>query len=228
MKKLIHVENLSYSIPYGAHILKDINFELGEGEFIGVLGRNGSGKTTLMDLLLGFRSHTKGKLEVLGESPMSFERKNLQEICFLSHEANSKGSITIGQYLHFFAEMYPRYSKSEEKNLLNFFTLNPDDKLGSLSTGQQKKVQAVAAFCSLPKIVLIDEITAVLDPETRDQFFKVIHYLKEKHKMSFILATNIAEDLIGRADKVLFIDQGHCSIKESAEILDLFKIEKAS
>lgn len=228
MKPLIKVENLNYVIPYGPTILDDVSFELYEGELIGVLGRNGVGKTTLMDMLLGFRPFTSGNIEVLGESPLSSTRKNLHSICFLSHDSAVKGNLSIEQLLSWYQSLYPDYSKEEEKFLLDFFQLNPLDKIGSLSTGQQRKAQAAAAFSARPKVVLIDEITAVLDPETRDQFFKVIKHLKEKNKMSFILATNIAEDLISRADRVLFIDKGHASIKNPSEILHLFKIEKAA
>lgn len=228
MKTLIKVENLNYVIPYGPTILEGVSFELKEGEFIGVLGRNGVGKTTLMDLLLGFRPSTSGLIEVLGENPIDLDRKQLRSICFLSHEANSKGNLTISQYLKFFSQLYPGYSIEEEKYLMNFFSLNPTDKMGALSTGQQKKVQAVAVFSSSPKVVLIDEITAVLDPETRNQFFNVLQHYKEKKKISFILATNIAEDLINRADKVLFIDHGRGVVKNSTEIYHLFKIEKSA
>jgi ABC-2 type transport system ATP-binding protein len=228
MQKIIKVENLNYSIPYGKEILKDISFELFEGEFIGILGLNGSGKTTLMDLLLGYRPQTSGMIEVLDESPLSYSRKNLHSICFLAHDSIAKGNLTIEQLLDWYADLYPNYSRKEESFLMEIFKLNRHDKIGSLSTGQQRKAQAVAAFSACPKIVLIDEITAVLDPETRDQFFRVIHHLKTNNKMSFIIATNIAEDLIGRADKVLFIDQGRGKMTDSHEILNLFKIEKVS
>ena len=228
MKTLIKIENLNYSIPYGPQILEDINFCLQEGEFLGVLGRNGAGKTTLMDLILGFRPSTSGKIEVLGENPISLNRKKLSSICFLSQDSILKGTISIGQYLKFYSSFYPSYSKEEELFLLDFFSLKPEDQIGSLSTGQQKKVQAVGSLSTLPRLVLIDEITAVLDPETRNQFFKVLSHLREKNGLGIILATNIAEDLISRADKVLFIDQCKGSIKNPSEILSLFKIEKAA
>lgn len=226
MTKLINVENLNYTIPYGADILKDVSFSLHPGEFIGVLGRNGVGKTTLLDLILGFRPITSGVIEVLGEDPMSLNRKQLNSICFLSHDSTLKATISISQYLKFFSSFYPSYSKEEERFLLDFFSLRPDDQIGALSTGQQKKVSAVAALSALPKIILIDEITAVLDPETRSQLFKVLLHLKEKNNLGIILATNIAEDLINRADKILFIDQCHGSMKSPDEILNLFKVEK--
>lgn len=226
MKNLIKAENLNYSIPYGADILKNINFDLNEGEFLGVLGRNGVGKTTLMDLVLGARPITSGNLEVLGEKPLINDRKNLKSICFLSQDSVLKNTLTITQFLKFYSSFYPSYSKQEESSLLSFFSLDPADKIGALSTGQKKKLQAVSALSTLPKLILIDEITAVMDPETRDQLFKVLSHLKQKNGLGIILATNIAEDLINRADKVLFIDQGHGRIHLPSEILSLFQVEK--
>lgn len=228
MKKLISVENLSYSIPYGQNILTDISFDLHEGEFLGVLGRNGVGKTTLIDLLLGLRQHSKGSIDILGENPMDLERQNKNLICFLSHDANLKGNITVAQYLKFYSGFFPNYSLEQEKRLMDFFSLKPVDKIGALSTGQQKKVQAVGALSCMPKIFLIDEMTAVLDPETRSQLFKVLHEFKVKNGLGIILATNIAEDLISRADKILFINDCKGSIQKPSDILELFNLEIAS
>lgn len=228
MKKLIRVEGLNYTIPYGAEILKDVSFTLGRGELLGVLGRNGSGKTTLIDLLMGMRPLTSGTIEILGENPMSADRKHLNEVCFLSHEATFKNTITIGEYLKFVSLFYPTYSKEEETFLLKYFSLNAEEKIGGLSTGQKKKVQIVGVLSSRPKILIVDEITAVLDPETRNLFFNLLLDQKEKHGLSVILATNIAEDLINRADRVLFVEKGKTSLCHPSDILTLFKVEKAA
>jgi ABC-2 type transport system ATP-binding protein len=228
VKKLISVQDLTYSIPYGQNILKDISFDLHAGEFLGVLGRNGVGKTTLIDLLLGLRLHTSGTIDILGESPMAPDRKNTNAICYLSHDANLKGNISVAQYLKFYAGFFPSYSLEQEKKLLEYFSLNLTDRVGGLSTGQQKKVQAVGALSSMPKLLFIDEMTAVLDPETRSQLFKVLHLFKVEHGLGIILATNIAEDLINRADKILFINDCKGSLQNPSDILELFNVEKAS
>ncbi len=228
MKSLIRVENLNYTIPYGAEILKDVSFNASEGELLGVLGRNGSGKTTLIDLLLGMRPPTSGLIEVLGENPMSIGRKHLDRVCFLSHEANFKNTITIGEFLKFFSFFYPAYLKSEELFLLDYFSLKADEKIGGLSTGQKKKVQIVAALSARPKLLIVDEITAVLDPETRSLFFRAIENQKEKNGLSVVLATNIAEDLINRADRILFVEKGEASLRDASEILTLFKVENVA
>lgn len=226
MNKLISIENLNYTIPYGADILKNISFSVSEGEFLGVLGRNGVGKTTLIDIILGIRACTSGSIKILGEDPMNADRAHLSSICFLSQDSVLKGSLTVEQYLKFYASLYPTYSVEQEGKLLRYFSLEKKIQIGALSTGQKKKVQAVGALSTFPKLILIDEITAVLDPETRDQLFKILLHLKEQNGLSIVLATNIAEDLINRADRVLFIDKGEAAVHAPSEIFKLFQVEK--
>ncbi|MBY0413364.1 MAG: ABC transporter ATP-binding protein [Bdellovibrionales bacterium] len=228
MKNLLKVERLNYTLPNGRSILEGVSFELLEGEFLGILGRNGVGKTTLMDLLLGIKPLTSGTIKILGEDPLSPQRVCLSDICFLSQDNSLKSSLSVRQFLNFYSNLYPNYSKDEEAHLLNFFSLKPESIIGSLSTGQQKKVQIVAGMSARPKIVLIDEITAVLDPETRNHFFQVLKRHKDERKLGIILATNIAEDLISRADRVFFIDNGRGESVSPSEILNLFKVEKVA
>ncbi|MFA6238100.1 MAG: ABC transporter ATP-binding protein [Bacteriovorax sp.] len=228
MKNLIKVEDLSYSIPFGKEILKDVSFELNEGEIIGILGRNGAGKTTLIDLLLGIRPTTKGSIKILGENPIKEDRIGSTSICFISQDVSLNSSLGVGKFLDFYAGFYPQYSRSEEKCLLELFTVNREDQIASLSTGQQKKVQIIAALAANPKILLIDEITAVLDPETRNQFFTQLSKEKTTKGLSIVLATNIAEDLTSRADKVLFIDNGVGRIEQPDQILNLFNLKKSA
>lgn len=228
MKKIIRTENLVYQIPHGKEVLKDVSFELYEGEFLGVLGRNGVGKTTLIDLCLGLRTPTSGSVYVLDENPLALERQNLEHICFIAHDSTVKDTLTVRQYFNFVADLYPSYKHDDEKSLLEFFNIDEKEKIGALSTGQKKKVLTIGALATRPKLILIDEVTAVLDPESRDQFFKALHHYKSKHNMSIVLATNIAEDLIDRADRVLFIDKGVCALKHPSTILELFSVRKVA
>ncbi len=223
---ILKVENLDYSIPTGQAVLKGISFSIHPGEFMGVLGRNGVGKTTLMDLLMGFRDHVVGSITVFGKPPVSNCREHYERVSFLSQEVFLKGSISIDKFLKFHATFHQHYDFEEEKRLLRYFDLERHTKVGALSTGQQKKVQIVANLASMPQLILIDEITAVLDPETRMQFFDLLKEYRTKHNVAIVLATNIAEDLVSRADKILFITSESASIHEPEEISVLFNIEE--
>lgn len=224
MRKLISIEGLSYSIPYGETLLNNINLDIHEGELLGILGHNGSGKTTLLDVILGNKKASLGAISVLDENPHGINRKNKQQVVYLSQDVSIKGDVSIGDFLKFHSSFYPNYSQVEEAHLLEVFELRKDQKIGSLSTGQQKKVQIIAGFSAIPKLIIIDEITAVLDPETRDKFFKELLNVKEKYKASILLATNIAEDLVDRADRVLFIENRQAVVHNPEDIMKLFNI----
>ncbi len=224
MQKIIHLKDMSYSIPYSDSILETLNLEVSAGEFIGVLGHNGAGKTTLMDLLMGFRKSSSGLLEIMGEDPHAIARAHRKDVVFLSQEVSIKSSISIRQFLKFHASFYDLYSTEEEAHLLKVFQLDAEARIGSLSTGQQKKVQVVANLSVKPKLILIDEITAVMDPETRQIFFNEISRMRKEYKSAVILATNIAEDLIERVDKIYFIKDKKGSLYSPQDIGRLFNL----
>lgn len=224
MRKLISIEDMSYTIPYGETILNTVNLEINEGELLGILGHNGSGKTTLLDVILGNKKASSGKIHVLDEDPHSPKRKNKQKIVYLSQDVSIKGDLSIGAFFKFHSAFYPEYSFNDEKHLLEVFELNKEMKVGALSTGQQKKVQIIAGLSAIPSLIIIDEITAVLDPETRDIFFKELLNVKKKYATSILLATNLAEDLVDKADRVLFIENHQAILHKPEDIMKLFNI----
>lgn len=224
MQKIIHLKDMSYSIPYGEKILDRVNLELDAGIFLGVLGHNGAGKTTLMDILMGFRKASEGEARVFGEDPHAIARSHRKDVAFFSQDVNLKGAISIRQFLDFHGGFHDNYNKDLEKHLLKVFSLKDDAKIGSLSLGQQKKVQVISGLACMPKLILIDEITAVLDPETRVLFFREIDRYRKQFPCVVILATNIAEDLIDRVDQILFIKDKVSKLYSPSEIARLFNL----
>ncbi len=222
---VIRLKDVIYKIPNGHVVYENLNFELELGEFIGVLGKNGAGKTTLLDLLMGYRPITTGEIEVLNEDPMSLSRRRKKDIFVLSHDIQIQSSHSVRNYLDFTSFFYENYDKDKEQELLEYFGINADVKMGSLSTGQKVKAQIVAAMSAKPKLYLMDEVTAVLDPESRKQFFVLLKKLHAQKDCSLIMATNIAEDMNGVVDKVLFIDHKHADVHEVSEIEHLFNLD---
>lgn len=225
---MLKVSSLIYQVPQGDVVLDDINFDVKQGEFLGILGRNGAGKTTLLDLIMGFRAYTSGEILVNDEHPQSINKINAHEVAFLSQDLKLKQGTSVGKFLEFHRFFYPQYSLQKESELLAFFELDPKQKIGSLSTGQQKKTQIVAGIASQAKLILIDEITAVLDPETRLKFFVILEKIHKEGNSAIVLATNIVEDLTGRVDKVLFIDRNKAKVLTEFHIEYLFDLDLVS
>ena len=222
---LIKLKNVNYQVPNGQEVYENLNFELFLGDFFGVLGKNGAGKTTLIDLLMGYRPITTGEISIMGEDPMSSHRRKKHEIFVLSHDINIQQSHKVQNYLEFTSFFYENYDKELEKEMLEYFGIDINAKFGALSTGQKVKAQIVAAVAARPKLILIDEVTAVLDPESRKRFFVVLKRLKKQGNCSLIMATNIAEDLNGIVDKVLFIDHKNADVYPVEEIKHLFNLD---
>lgn len=225
---LVKLKDVHYRIPNGDAIYENLNFELYLGDFFGVLGKNGAGKTTLMDLLMGYRSISSGEMTVMGECPMSTSRRNKHEIFVLSHDIQIQQSHKISNYLEFTSFFYPSYDREEEARLLKYFGLDASAKFGALSTGQKVKAQIVAAFSAKVKLILMDEVTAVLDPESRKRFFDLLKQSRASKECSIIMATNIAEDLNGIVDKVLFIDSKSASLHSVDDIKHLFNLDQGA
>lgn len=221
---IVKLKNVHYQIPRGSTIYEDLNLEIYEGDFIGVLGKNGAGKTTLMDLLMGYRPISSGEISVMGEDPMSPFRRNKKNIYTLSHDIHIQKSHRVKDYLEFTKFFYPNFSDSIAKSVLEFLDIDPNVKFAALSTGQKVKAQVAGAFASQAKLILMDEVTAVLDPESRKKFFTLLKSAKKQGDKSVIMATNIAEDLNGTTDKVLFIDNKNAQVHGIEEIKHLFNL----
>tara|TARA_R110000868_G_scaffold86182_12_gene241759 strand:- start:1267 stop:1944 length:678 start_codon:yes stop_codon:yes gene_type:complete len=221
---MLEIRNMSYQIPKGRMILENLNLTVWPGEFLGLLGKNGAGKTTFLDLIMGLRPVSKGQIVFQGHDPQFLPQVVAEDLVFLSQDIKLPRSMSIQEYLDYMSFFYSNYDHDKEEELLDYFEMSPKAKIGSLSTGQQKKAQIVSGLCSNAQLMIIDEITAVLDPESRLKFFTILEKLHTKRTQSLILATNIAEDLVGRVDRVLFLDHGKATYHDSSEVHNLFKL----
>lgn len=219
---MIKIENVNYSIPNGDPVLVDVSFEIKSGDFIGVLGKNGAGKTTLIDLIMGFRRPTSGKVVVFDKDPSTSDRGMFNQISFLSQDVWLKDNISVNDFFKFHSTFYETYSIEDQNNLLTKFKVDLKLKIGGLSTGQKRRVQIIAAIASRPKILLIDEITAVLDPDARKVFFDLLIEINLKHNTAIVLATNIVEDLKDRIKNLIFIKDHKIEKHEPCNLDKLF------
>lgn len=172
------------------------------------LGENGAGKTTLLDLMMGFKKPTQGRIRVFGEEFKDDSCDIRKKVAYLSEKVDIPGDWNGRDFLDFHSFFYENYDYKLEKELLETFQIDQLQRTGNLSTGQIRRLQIVGALASKPKLIIIDEITAVLDIVARIRLLQTLLELQEKNKLSVILATNIPEGLEHYATHVLLLNQG--------------------
>lgn len=223
---IIELRDVLYQIPNGDTIYHNLNLKVNEGEFYGVLGKNGAGKSTLIEIIMGLRKISGGEVKVFNEDPQGNYRSQKNKIFVVTHDMTVPSNISIKHLLEFYQYFYPNYDISIQNELLELFELDQKKKFGTLSTGQKIKALLCAAFSARVELYLLDEVTAVLDPKSRRNFFMYLKKFRSLHPCSLLLATNIAEDLHQTVDSVVFIDSAHKVLVTDVDKLDsLFDLE---
>lgn len=207
-----------YSYYGKSPILQDIDFQVKEGEFLGIVGRNGVGKTTLLRTIMGLTDHTDGML--------SFNSTNLLGIS--THERAAAGIAYIPQG----REVIPRFTVRE--NLLmgmfsradksrripeHIFELFPmlwdfiDRRGGDLSGGQQQQLAIGRALAMDPKILLLDEPTEGIQPNIVKQIEGVIRKLNQEMGLTIVLVEQNTKFVRQTADSFLLLDKGRVALR---------------
>tara|TARA_B100000131_G_scaffold261405_1_gene257527 strand:- start:653 stop:1351 length:699 start_codon:yes stop_codon:yes gene_type:complete len=173
-------------------VIKNISFKVRKNSIVGILGKNGAGKTTLLGILLGLITPTKGDVYILGKNLKLNKKEILSEINFQSPYVDLPKKMTVEQNLCFYSRLYgiKNFYKVIEK-LANELKVKEllKKNYGSLSAGQKTKINLCKALLNEPKLLLLDEPTASLDPETS---IFIRNYLLEyqKRTSSSILITS--------------------------------------
>jgi ABC-2 type transport system ATP-binding protein len=204
----IDVSKLNYQIGRDKRILTDINFNVEPGSFVAVLGENGAGKTTLLDLMMGFREPSAGSLLVQDEQPYLDNWEQRNEISYLSEKVDMPGDWSAGEFLDFNKFFYKNYSGEKEQNLVREFRVDRASRLGNMSAGEIRRAQVVASLSIQPSLIIVDEITAVLDIVGRRKFMNLLNDLNKTTGCTVVLATNILEDLAEHISHVLLVQKG--------------------
>lgn len=203
--KLIEVKKLSKSIR-GKEILKDISFDIEDGDCLALIGPNGAGKTTLMDCLLGDKFLTSGQALVQGLQPTDNHLK--QSVAILPQENTMVEDLKVRELIAFFRAVYPNsLSESEIDGLLGFTDKQKDQLASKLSGGQKRLFSFVLALIGRPKILFLDEPTSAMDTSTRQHFWEIVDQLKRKG-VTIVYSSHYIEEVEHTADRILVLHKG--------------------
>ena len=202
---MIKVESLNKNIK-DKGILKDISFEVAEGECIALIGPNGAGKTTLLDCLLGDKLVTSGQVSIqdlpVTSSKLDYTRS------YLPQENVIVQKLKVKELIAFFQRIYPNHLSNQEiDKLLQFDKQQKEQFAEKLSGGQKRLFSFVLTLIGRPKLVFLDEPTAAMDTSTRQRFWEIVQELKAKG-VTILYSSHYIEEVEHTADRILVLNKG--------------------
>ncbi len=198
-------------------VLSGLSFDLRKGDYLGLVGPNGSGKTTLIRLILGFFSPTGGSISLFGHNPSQFSE--WRRIGYLPQrivDFNPHFPATVLEVVALGLLSRKKFPKRMDKSdnvyidkaleILDIGDIR-NELIGKLSGGQQQRVFLAKAMVGDPEMLILDEPTTALDPDTREKFFATLKSLNKDLDVTIIMITHDMGTIGGYASKMLYLDK---------------------
>lgn len=205
----------------GKTAVDNVSARLREGVY-GFLGANGAGKTTAMQMICGLITPTSGEVKVDGKNNIGMGEEFRDMLGYLPQEFGYTAGFTAMEFLLYIASikgLNPRYAKMKAEELLNLVNLSTEanHKIRTFSGGMKRRLGIAQALLNDPKILILDEPTAGLDPKERSYFRSIISQMA-KDKI-IIISTHIVSDVEYNSDEIMMMKNGKIICKDSAGAL---------
>ena len=247
---MLEISNLHVVFNKGTvnekHALKGINLTINEGDFVTVIGGNGAGKSTMLNSIAGAFSVESGSIKLdnheITKLP-DYKRAAFISRVFQDPLIGTAGNMSIEENLALAARRGKRrtlkwYTNNEEreffKSVLAEFDLGLEDrmmqKVGTLSGGQRQAITLLMASLASPKLLLLDEHTAALDPKTALKVLNVTKKIAEQNNLTVLMITHNMSDAIAYGNKLIMMNEGKivftCEGEEKKNLTIPFLMEK--
>jgi ABC-2 type transport system ATP-binding protein len=202
--------------------VKDLDLTVEDGEIMGIIGHNGAGKSTTLKMIVGLISPTSGQVEVMGRDMAKESTYVKQFIGYLPEESPLYENMTAAEYLMFFSELYEmpkREAKKQIDVLLGSLRLSEQHRLtGEFSKGMKRKVAIARTLLHGPRLLILDEPNAGLDPLTSFFIINYLKSLKDQGKTILLSAHNLFHvEYI--CDRVAILKNGRLLVCDSMEAM---------
>ena len=193
-------------------VVKDLSFEIKQGEIFGLLGPNGAGKSTTIRMLITLTRPSRGKVEVAGYDVLTSPEQVKRNIGIVLQQTSVDGELTVWENMEFHGRMHHIPNPQRQELIdrwLEYVELSDrrESLVKSLSGGMKRRVQIARALLHNPKVLFLDEPTVGLDPQTRRRLWEIIKDLNRKG-MTILLTTHYMEEVEFLCDRIGIIDRG--------------------
>ena len=198
---------------YGSHYaVNDLSFRVEKGQIYGFLGPNGAGKSTTMNIITGYLAPTAGEVKINGHDMIKEPEEAKRCIGYLPEMPPVYPDMTVGEYLRFAAQLKRIPSGKREESIEEVMKMTrildmKDRRIRNLSKGYKQRVGLSQALLGSPEVIILDEPTAMLDPNGRKEVIRTIRQLNQAEGITVLLITHYMEEAID-ADRIIVMDDG--------------------
>ncbi|GGZ31200.1 ABC transporter ATP-binding protein [Echinicola pacifica] len=204
---MILLTQMSFAYQKNKPLFDQMDWQVGSGQVIGLLGKNGAGKSTLLRLLAGLLKPKSGDISIHGYRPFDRSPLFLQDMIILPEENYLPDKSSIQRYIKSIASFYPEFDHAKMVRMQEEFDLPKDQKLGNISFGQRKKLLIAIALASGCKTLLLDEPTNGLDIPSKSLFRKIVT-ANLRDDQTIIISTHQVKDVENLIDRAVIVNDG--------------------
>jgi ABC-2 type transport system ATP-binding protein len=217
MTEAKHIEMRGVRKAYRFFTLDDLSLDLDAGETLGLVGPNGAGKSTTIRLALGLVGADAGEVRVLGHAMPEGQVAAKAEIGFVSAEMRLLPHATLGWHMGFVQSIYPSWDVDYAAALVERFDLHPEQTVRALSLGEHLKAILLLALARRPRLLVLDEPTAGLDPVARHEVLGELADVLRDDRRSILFSSHNTLDVERLSDRITFLDRGRVVASDDKE-----------
>lgn len=204
---------------YGDYELR-MSMEIPHGRITGLVGKNGAGKSTAIKLMLGLAKPDSGSISVLGSEGRELSPAVKQKIGVSLAESGFSTQLTVEDVKHILSKMYPAFEQNLFEKQCGSLKLPTNKKIKEFSTGMKAKLRVLTAITHKAELLILDEPTAGLDVEARNEILDLLReYVAENEKRTILIASHIATDLESLCDDIYLIHDGKLILHEDTDVI---------
>ena len=198
--------------------LSDCSLQIPEGRVAGLVGPNGAGKTTLLHLAVGLLAPDSGTVTVLDGQPASGPAQ-LAKVGFVAQDTPVYAGLSVADHLRFGAHLNPGWDAGYATARVDRLGLDPGQRAGKLSGGQRAQLALTLAMAKRPRLLILDEPVASLDPLARREFLQDLMEAVAEHEVSVILSSHLVSDLERVCDYLVVLAASRVQIAGDVDAL---------